>query len=448
MKKRLRKMSIGQLSVAVLVVCTGLTHANMLTNPGFEIEGTNVLDATGWFRTHDTLIGRAADTNPPEYGDYALLRQDWADNWQWASQKVAVTAGVEYVASADFKCYYRGAADETVLIYMEWLDSGGGSLGNSWTEYKNTDEEYADWAWVTRSVSAIAPAGAVEVEVRLQSFLDGAGDSAVYADNVVLTLPPPNLLANPGFETEGLGGATDPEGWDRSNTSSVRRWEEVNQPGHGDWMVNFDDGSAMSLWASQTFLATAGDEFVASAQFKALFHLAESVSVDLVWLDSVGTEISSNSATYAESDGDYIGFGWVTRSVTAVAPVGTTQVRMQMTSHLLGGADSALWGDNASLVFLGAHPMLPATILSWTAVSNGVMKMVVDAPGITSLYRPKATTDLLAGTWANVPHSDDGVNPFVVTNLGYSTTDATGTNEVIYVNATEATKFFGIGGSE
>ena len=119
-----------------------------------------------------------------------------------------------------------------------------------------------------------------------------------------------------------------------------------------------------------------------------------------------------------------------------------------MTSHLAGGGDSALYGDNASLHFLGGHPMVPATILSWTAVSNGVMEMVIDAPGITSLYHPEAVTDLAIGTWTNVPHSDAAGGAYYATNLSYSTTDATGTNEVIYIQTTEAKKFFNIVGPE
>jgi len=437
-------VGIGKLTMVVLIASAGLASANMLTNPGFEIEGTNSLDAAGWLRTHDTLVQRFQDlTNPAQYGDYTLERQDWADNWHWASQKIAVTAGVEYVASADFKCFFRGAANETIFIFMEWHDSGGGFLGNTFSEYKITDAEYADWLWVSRSVAAIAPAGAVEVEVRVQSILDGAGDSAVYADNVVLTIPPPNLLVNPGFETEGSGGSEDPDGWERSDTTFVKR-STVDSV----WTLNFDDSPSEDLWAYQTFPATAGDEFVASAQFKAFFNVGESVDVALIWLDSGGAGIGTNSATYAPSDDDYLEWGWVARSVTALAPIGTTQVRMQMTSHLLGGGDSALWGDNASLRFLGANPMVSATILSLTAVSDGIMQMVVDAPGITSFYHPEATTDLAIGTWTNVPHSSSVGGTYYKTNLSYSTADATGTNEVIYLQTTDAAKFFNIVGPE
>lgn len=50
--------------------------------------------------------------------------------------------------------------------------------------------------------------------------------------------------------------------------------------------------------------------------------------------------------------------------------------------------------------------------------------------------------DLVMGDWAYVPHSDDGVSPYVVTNLSHSTPE--GENRVIYVEASDAKKFYGL----
>jgi len=88
-------------------------------------------------------------------------------------------------------------------------------------------------------------------------------------------------------------------------------------------------------------------------------------------------------------------------------------------------------------------PFLPATILSWTSVSDSVMKLVIDAPGDPALYYPKGTADLTLG-FSGVAHSDNAAGPFVVTNLSYSATE--GGNEAIYVETTGSQKFFGIGG--
>ncbi len=91
--------------------------------------------------------------------------------------------------------------------------------------------------------------------------------------------------------------------------------------------------------------------------------------------------------------------------------------------------------------------ILQPAIKGWSRVSDTVMRMVVDAPVTASRYAPQGRTDLNIGTWVDVPHSDDGTNPFVVTNLDYSTTDATGTNEVIYVQSDDAEEFFRIIGN-
>ena len=75
------------------------------------------------------------------------------------------------------------------------------------------------------------------------------------------------------------------------------------------------------------------------------------------------------------------------------------------------------------------------------------MKMVVNIPGSPTDYNPQATTDLISIPWGSVAHSDDGVNAFVVTNMDYSTIDASGTNKVIYMQSNDAQKFFNIGGN-
>ena len=85
-----------------------------------------------------------------------------------------------------------------------------------------------------------------------------------------------------------------------------------------------------------------------------------------------------------------------------------------------------------------------SAIFSFSSVSNDIMKvefMTLESP---DLHYLKTQTDLVFGTWTNAAISDDGLNAFVVTNLGYSTTE--GTTNVVYVKAIEDDQeFFGIG---
>lgn len=76
--------------------------------------------------------------------------------------------------------------------------------------------------------------------------------------------------------------------------------------------------------------------------------------------------------------------------------------------------------------------------------SEDVMELVVSSDN-PSICFPKVTTNLVTvGTnWNAVAHSTNGIAPFVVTNLDYSA--ASGTNFVIYVEASDSAGFYKIG---
>ncbi|MCK4564246.1 MAG: hypothetical protein KAU94_06210, partial [Verrucomicrobia bacterium] len=90
----------------------------------------------------------------------------------------------------------------------------------------------------------------------------------------------------------------------------------------------------------------------------------------------------------------------------------------------------------------------PATILSLSPGPAGTLRLVIDAPGAQASYWPKARTSLILGDWEGVAHSVDGSDPWQVTNLTYVTEFESGTNEVIYVQASDAAKFFGVGSAQ
>jgi len=106
--------------------------------------------------------------------------------------------------------------------------------------------------------------------------------------------------------------------------------------------------------------------------------------------------------------------------------------------------------SNAQGIVVSSVPTPPteaATIVS-SSISNHVMRMVIDIPSGLNFYQPMASSNLVTEGWGSIPHSDDGVNPFVVTNLDYSTTDTSGSNEVIYVEVDHVQKFFSIEGMQ
>ncbi|RLA55519.1 MAG: hypothetical protein DRR04_14745, partial [Gammaproteobacteria bacterium] len=98
-----------------------------------------------------------------------------------------------------------------------------------------------------------------------------------------------------------------------------------------------------------------------------------------------------------------------------------------------------------SITVLDVVPGPPGSIVEGS-IANGMARLVIDASAPAYGYYPKTTTNLVDGIWGSVAHSDDGVNPFHVTNLTYSTLE--GTNKVIYVDASGIQGFFRIGGAE
>ncbi len=95
-----------------------------------------------------------------------------------------------------------------------------------------------------------------------------------------------------------------------------------------------------------------------------------------------------------------------------------------------------------SIVPLILLDIVEPTIIGVTAVASGVVERTIDAPSEASRYNPESRDSLNGGAWAPVPHSDNSSGPFVVSNLSYST--AAGTNEIIYIEATNAAAFFQI----
>jgi len=193
---------IGRLSVAVLLACTGLTHANLLTNPGFETQGVGgVKDADGWFQTAG-WVERLSDANAPS-GNYVLQIGDSDNGWHWASQRVAATPGVEYTASSLIKAYMPSGPngdDDVAYIYMEWLNSTGGSLGNAFSTYTRSDADYADFGWISRSIVATAPVDTVEVEVRVMGYMpNDDGTSGMWFDDAALVPEPATMGATMGL---------------------------------------------------------------------------------------------------------------------------------------------------------------------------------------------------------------------------------------------------------
>lgn len=88
------------------------------------------------------------------------------------------------------------------------------------------------------------------------------------------------------------------------------------------------------------------------------------------------------------------------------------------------------------------EPELDPFIEAIELAESGLLKITISGNGWES-RKLVGATNLVSGVWDYAAHSDDGVNPFVVTNLSYST-EVDSTQRMIYVQSSTETGFFGV----
>ncbi len=125
----------------------------------------------------------------------------------------------------------------------------------------------------------------------------------------------------------------------------------------------------------------------------------------------------------------------LTSPLTVALNAGTNTVQA------LSAAGSGFTGGNLDHLAIYLQST-PGNIAGSTILANGLMRLEISGATPAASYYPESTLSLVGETWEAVPHSDDGVNPFIVTDLSYSTTD--GTNKFIYMQTTNSAEFFRI----
>lgn len=185
-------------------------------------------------------------------------------------------------------------------------------------------------------------------------------------------------------------------------------------------------------------------------------------SADVVLMSSLtgftdGDEIGSFVAVHNPADPNATDNGLMAMDISGVAELQDITGEVEFRLYVILNDENSnrmgfghiFWSDGADDILVEGtledapvEPTKPATIVSIAPFSSTIMKVVIDAPDAPENYSPVATLNLIPLGWGAVAHSDDGVNPFVVTNLTYSSVE--GTNEVIYVQADETEKFFGV----
>jgi len=158
---------------------------------------------------------------------------------------------------------------------------------------------------------------------------------------------------------------------------------------------------------------------------------------DVAYSSTIADDASdpdSDPMTFSKVDGPdwlYVSTNGVLSGTPAQSDAGANVFTVQVDDGN-GGTDTATLNITVNAVgrIVGGVTLLP----------NDVLKLAVSGASSPEYYYPESTTNLVDGTWERIPHSDDGVNDFIVTNFNYSTTD--GTNQVIYLQSTDKTSEF------
>jgi len=257
-------------------------------------------------------------------------------------------------------------------------------------------------------------------------------------------------LLNADFEGGQVDG-NNPADWTTIETHAGAFYAE-------NWGAGAEYGATLNLQArgdgnivQQSFLTSeiTADSYgtidvTMDLGIRAATGIARSLDVE-IWNITDDTSLASETYAFPTT-----GTGFLERKTfsltydnTAASLVGD-EIALRITSNGEGDTwNTTYWIDNIEVGVI-VEVAAPATILSVTAQSRDIMRIVIDAPNSGALYWPKAKSNLIIGSWEGVAHSVDGSAPWYVTNLSYVTEFESGTNEVIYVQADEAQKFFEI----
>jgi hypothetical protein len=291
----------------------------------------------------------------------------------------------------------------------------------------------------------------------------------VHSERVVLSNPSGIPPLNVAFSQPDASGAANVQA--RNRASNLSDWRVVTQT--FQWpTTNVCDGIGLclgvgneALWSgtsTQTYQfviqSVDGTNLPTATVLDAKFHLTGDKVADGQWLyiDFPDVNLETNQ-WYGFSMGPAetaVDGGLRTYWATADANIypGLTRQYAPSASGDIPKSDSYEDGggvnDYAFYFVESPSGNTPAYITGWSPVSGDIVKMTVYIPGETGSYRPESATNLMSGSWSVVPHSIDGNEPFVATNMDYSAAASNGTDRVIYLKADGSQGFFNVSAGE
>ena len=465
------------------VVFGASTATTELGDPGFEFYMPNNLggvnrgyDYVGnlynWGRTHwgSPSASYIADViNHPELSgpDTTHSGNQWAKpNGQYMHQALpgSYVRGGTYTLS--FWVSTDTATGQGGYLYFTDGAFNNGYIGDSNEAYLGNNSgsgmryyvDDTDYAWVEQTFTFTPSAAVAGKQIGIS--IHGYGDT--FIDDVSVSYVPPGEteVVDPDYEVTLPNGDPGERGYDYVGN--------LYNLGYTDW------GSPDGVYIADTTVyagagpstAHSGDKWVDlngySVHQALLGTYVEGEQYTLtVWATA---DTSNQTISVGFTDGSvangYIGAAdaWaISGSEPATFAVPDTGFAWSSYSHsyTATAADAgktigiSIYG--ASATYLDGVVTVSATlsdpeIIGFTKVSGNVYEIELACPpSLKGTTYPLKRTDLVVGSWGNVPHATSSAGPFTtITNVNYSATSGEG-NPVIYVESIDDEAFFGLG---
>lgn len=303
----------------------------LVVNPGFEQGANGAPDNWKIYPRADISYGWVTDPVAGGARSMKIADNSSLDAATVESQKIPYSPGSSYQASVKVKVE-TGAA--TLLI--RYFDVNDGFISQKGIT------KAAAAGWQTFDVSDIPPYNTVNMRVLLVIPSSSVTGTAYFDD---VSLKTTELLLNPSFEAVAGTRPTDWTAIDHGLSSSIATVTASAYLAHGARSLHITDSSTTNAYSvkSPATPVVSGKSYTATVN---TLVLSGNGILIMHFIGSSGQQFVEAQTTGAGS--------WKTLSVSAVPPVGTTGVQVELSTTGVGTAD--VYFDQVTLTAADAGP--------------------------------------------------------------------------------------------
>lgn len=339
----------------------------LVVNPGFEQATGGV--PVSWTPAVNTGLSYEWVTDPVVEGARSMKVTDTTSSAAavMESQRIPYSPGTTYQASVKVKVEVGQA-----VMQVRYFDASNASTTKV-SEYKSVSA-----GWQTVELSDTPPSGTVSLLIRLV-IPSTVANGTVYFDDV--SLKSNELLPNSSFEATS---SSRPTGWtaiDHGLTSSIVSVNSATYAAHGFRSVHMIDNSTTDAYSvkSPAIPVVADKEYKATVKANALTGNANLI---LHFIGSSGQQFVEAQTLLTGS--------YETLTLSAVPPIGTTDVQVELSTPGIGTAD--VYFDAASLTATdsttGPTPT-PTLTPTPTPPTTGALEWPIGQdPGVSRKFQP------------------------------------------------------------